>query len=304
MHSSSRLPLLVAIVGPTASGKTDCGIRLAEQFNSEILSCDSRQVYRELKIGAASPSDEQLARVSHHMVGCCSVADYFNASMYEGAAISLLQAKFEGKGIMFLVGGSGLYVDAVLNGIDDLPSVPAEIRSYFLSVFESEGLSGLQNRLLQADSEYYSQVDLNNPKRLLKALEVTTITGKPYSSYLKGKPKSRPFRTLLVGLDPGRSELYQSINQRALAMMDAGLVDEVSSLLKYRQLNALNTVGYKEIFDFLDGKTNLQEAVVLIQNSTRRYARKQMTWFRRYPDIRWFHPSEIDQIAQWINQNR
>lgn len=295
-------PLLVAVLGPTGSGKTKLTIDLAKYFGSEILSCDSRQIYSELKIGAASPSQAELEAVPHHFVGCCSVSDYYNASMFELQALQLLQQKFEHHQLMFMTGGSGLYIDAVINGIDDLPTIKTEVRQYFLDIYQSEGIEGLRLRLSEDDPEYFREVDSNNPKRMLKALEVTATAGRPYSSFLTGRQRIRPFRTLMLGLDPGRDNLYHRINQRVLDMVASGLVDEVKSLLPFRHTNALNTVGYKEIFEFIDNKVTLEDAVSLIQNSTRRYARKQMTWLRRYPELIWTDPQDVCGIIKRIEE--
>lgn len=297
---------LVVIAGPTAVGKTDLCIRLAQHFGSEIVSADSRQIYKELKIGTAIPSQDQLKQVQHHFIGNKSIQDYYNASKYEFEVLDLLRTLFQKHKIIILTGGSGLYIDALCYGIDDLPDVDPEIRQSLMEKYANEGIESLRKMLKKLDPEHYDQVDLKNHKRLLKALEVCIQTGKPYTSFLTRNNKTRDFNIILIGLNRYREELYNRINQRTIQMIDDGLVAEVQSILSLlpncRELNALNTVGYKEIFAHLDGMINLEKAIDLIQRNTRKYARKQITWFRKYKDMKWFHPDDINQIIDHIKR--
>ncbi len=295
-------PLLVVISGPTASGKTSLAIELAQHFGSEIISADSRQIYREMRIGTAVPSPQELAAVKHHFIQTKSIHDYYNAFMYETEVLALLEELFQRMNPVIMAGGSGLYIDAVCRGIDDIPTVDPEVRQQLRAVYAREGLEGLRRRLREADPAYYRRADLNNPMRLLKALEVTLQSGRPYSSFLTRTPRPRPFRILKAGLDLPRSELYDRINRRVTTMIEAGLVDEARRLLPHRHLTALNTVGYKEIFDHLDGRLSLDEAAERIRANTRKYARKQLTWFRKDPQIRWFRPDEKEKIIEWIDK--
>ncbi len=293
---------LVIICGPTASGKTALAIEVARHFGTEIISADSRQIYREMRIGTAVPSPEELAAVKHHFIRTKSIFDYYNAFMYETEVLALLEDLFRRMNPVVMAGGSGMYIDAVCHGIDDIPTVDPAVRQQMLVFYEQEGLEGLRRRLREVDPEYYGQVDLNNPKRLLKALEISVQSGRPYSSFLTRTRKERPFRTLKVGLDLPRQELYDRINRRVLQMVEEGLTEEARRLLPHRHTNALNTVGYKEIFDHLDGKITLDEAIERIRANTRKYARKQLTWFRRDPEIRWFRPEEKEKVIEWIKR--
>jgi len=272
---------LIFIVGPTAIGKTSAAIKLAQYFNTEIISCDSRQIYNEMSIGTAKPTPEELASAKHHFIGIKSVADYYNASMYELEANVLIAELFTKYDKLIVVGGSGLYVDALLYGIDDLPTIESEIRDELQTKFENEGIESLRFMLKKLDPVTYEKVDLKNHKRILKSLEVTIQTGKPYSSFLTGNKKERNFVPKTFVLDMQREKLYERINKRVEMMIEDGLVEEVKNLIEYRDKTPLRTIGYKEIFDYMDGKTSLDEAVTLIQNSTRRYSRKQISWFKR-----------------------
>ncbi len=292
--------LLIIITGPTAVGKTSVALEVAKYFGTEIISADSRQIYREMRIGTAVPAPEELAAVKHHFIRNKSVFDYYNAFMYETEVLALLEELFPRLNPVVMAGGSGLYIDAVCHGIDDIPTVDQKVRKQMKEFYNREGLEGLQQMLKKRDPGYYQRVDLHNPKRLLKALEISVQTGRPYSSFLTRTRKERPFRILKAGLDLPRQELYDRINRRVLQMIEAGLVEEAQSLLPHRHLNALNTVGYKEIFDHLEGKLSLDEAIERIQANTRKYARKQLTWFRKDPDIRWFAPNKTEDIIQWI----
>ena len=296
-------PWLITIVGPTAVGKTSLAIDFAEKLGTEIISCDSRLIYRELIVGAARPTDEQLNHISHHFIAIRSVKDYYNASMFETESLQLLKQLFEKHQAVIMTGGSGLYVDAVINGIDDFPTTDPEVRQQLLKLFEKEGIEGLRNQLKRVDPVYYSQVDLRNSKRILKALEVNIMTGRPYSSFLLKTRKERPFNILKIALNLDRKELHQRINLRVDEMVKKGLVEEAKSLFALKNLNALNTVGYKEMFDHLDGKQTLEVAIELIKRNTRRYARRQISYFSRDKEYHWFHPDEKEKILNYILEN-
>jgi tRNA dimethylallyltransferase len=293
---------LIIIAGPTAVGKTDTAIRLARHFGTEIINADSRQVYREMKTGTAVPSALQLAQARHHLVGHRSIHEYYNASLFELEAIKILDGLFAHHHVAILAGGSGMYIDAVCHGIDDIPSVDPEIRDRLNRLYLEQGLAGIQSRLLAADPEYYKKADLNNPKRILKALEISEMTGRPYSSFLTGHAKQRSFLPLQICLDIPREELHANINRRVESMLADGLVEEARRLYPYRGLNALNTVGYKELFDYFDNKCSLDEAVQKIKDHTRQYARRQLTWFRRQKDTKWFSPDEDELILKFLNE--
>ena len=293
---------LVILAGPTAVGKTDLAIQLAIGLQTEIINADSRQVYREMRIGTAVPADSDLARVKHHCLLHKSIHDRYNASMFELEVTDLLPALFSKADAVIMAGGSGMYINAVCQGIDDIPDVDPALRERLLAEFENEGLAVLKARLRQADPAYYSRVDLNNPKRILKALEITEMTGRPYSSFLTGKSKPREFNIIRVGLDRPRSEIHERINRRVDAMMEAGLVSEAKELYPFRQLNALNTVGYKEIFDYIDSGHSIEMAVEQIKGHTRQYARRQLTWFRRDQHMQWFHPDNADGVMAHIEK--
>jgi len=291
---------LVTIVGPTAVGKTAVAIAMAKYFNTEIISADSRQFYREMKIGTAIPSAEQLAAVRHHFIGNRSVQEYYNASMYECEVLALLDGLFDRYDVIIMAGGSGMYIDAVCNGIDDFPAVNALVRENLKSAFQQKGIDWLRSQLKESDPAYYSQVDLSNPKRLLKALEIITMTGRPYSSFLTRQKKERDFGIIQTGLNIERKQLYENINLRVENMIRKGLVEEAKALHPFRKLNALETVGYKEIFDHLEGKTSLKEAIDLIKRHSRQYARRQLTWFRKNKHVRWYSPDEPDAMIGYI----
>ena len=291
---------LVTIVGPTAVGKTAVAIAMAKYFNTEIINADSRQFYREMKIGTAIPSAGQLAAVRHHFIGNRSVQEYYNASMYEYEVLALLTELFDRYDVIIMAGGSGMYIDAVCNGIDDFPAVNALVRENLKSAFQQKGIDWLKSQLKESDPAYYSQVDLNNPKRLLKALEIITMTGRPYSSFLTRQKKERNFGIIQTGLNIERKQLYENINLRVENMIRKGLVEEAKALHPFRKLNALETVGYKEIFDHLEGKTTLEEAIDLIKRHTRQYARRQLTWFRKNKNVHWFSPDEQEAMIGYI----
>jgi tRNA dimethylallyltransferase len=291
---------LVVIVGPTAIGKTDLAIDIAKKLNTEIISCDSRQIYKEMRIGTARPSEEQLLQVKHHLIATQSIYDYYNASMFEFAVLDLLSELFKIKQTAVMVGGSGMYVDAVCNGIDDLPTIDQEIRQNILERFKNEGIANLRQELLKVDPEYCATADIRNPKRIFKALEVFYMTGKPYSGFLTKEKRRRDFNIVKIGLNRDRQELYDIIDKRVDLMVAEGLVDEAKNLLLAKNLNALNTVGYKEIFYYFDGQSTLEEATILIKRNTRRFAKRQLTWFNRDKEINWFHPEQKEQIIDFI----
>jgi tRNA dimethylallyltransferase len=291
---------LIVILGPTAVGKTRTAIEVARNFNTEIISCDSRQIYRELKIGTAVPSESELAEVKHHFIQNKSIYDYYNASMFEFEVMDLLDTLYGKYKYVLMVGGSGLYINAVCYGIDDLPAVDADLRKELLEKYKTEGIESIRKQLRLLDPGYYSRVDLKNHKRILKAIEVCLMTGRPYSSFLKNSKKDRPFKILKIGLSVNREELYERINKRVDRMIEEGLPDEARQYYKDRHLNALNTVGYKELFDYFDKKITFEEAVSLIKRNTRNYARKQLTWFKKQKDITWFGPDETGKIIEYI----
>ncbi len=295
-------PLLVVLAGPTASGKTSLCIRLAHHFSTEIISADSRQIYKELCIGVARPTREQLNEVQHYFIGTVSIHEYYNASIFETEALQVLTRLFETRPLVLMTGGSGLYIDAICKGIDDLPAIREEIRNELLEEYKSKGKIYLQEELRKADPVFFSKADIHNPKRILKALEVFRQTGRPYSSFLTGSAKQRPFRIVKIALEIPRQELYQRINDRTDTMMLQGLEEEARSLYPFRNLNALNTVGYKELFGYFDGTYDKNEAIRLIKRNTRRYARRQLTWFRNDKEYQWFSPSEPHTIIQFIEE--
>jgi tRNA dimethylallyltransferase len=295
------LPRLIIIAGPTAVGKTTVAINLALALKTEIINADSRQVYREMIIGTAAPSEKEQSIVRHHFAGHRSICDPYNASMFEQEVISFLGKQFKDKATVIMAGGSGLYIDAVCNGIDDLPSVDQNTRSTVLNEFHKHGLEGIRLKLKQTDPEYYNRVDLSNPKRIMKALEISLMTGKPYSAFLTGKPKERNFSIIRIALDLPRQLLHERINLRVDQMMENGLLEEAKSLYPYRHLNALNTVGYKELFSYLEGSISLPDAITKIKDHSRQYARRQLTWFRRDKNFQWFQPTELEKILDFIN---
>jgi tRNA dimethylallyltransferase len=291
---------LIALVGPTAVGKTALGIELSRYFKTEIISADSRQIFRELHIGTASPSAEELNLAKHHFIKNKSVSDYYNASMFESEVLDLLENLFKQYNIVLLVGGSTLYVDALCRGIDDLPAVDLKLREQITEQYKAEGIEFLRNQLKLLDPEHYNRVDLRNPNRMMKAIEVSLMTGKPYSTFLTSPQKERDFNIVKLGINRERQELFDRINKRVDQMIAYGLVEEVKSLEPYRHTNALKTVGYREIFDYLDGKISLGQAVDQIKTNTRRYAKRQITWFSREKELRWFHPDQRDEIIDYI----
>lgn len=293
---------LIVITGPTAVGKTDLCMQIAQRLGIPIINADSRQLFRELKIGTASPTDEQLQRVRHYFVGTLSIGDYYSASMYEQEVTDLLKELFKDSDYALLSGGSMMYIDAVCNGIDDIPTVDDVTRATMKRRLAEEGLEALVAELKQLDPEHYEVVDRQNPRRVVHALEICHMTGKTYTSFRKAVKRQHPFSIVKIGLNREREELYHRINLRVDLMMKEGLLEEVKSMLPYRTENALNTVGYKELFNYFDGVWNLDEAVERIKGNTRRYARKQLTWFKRDEQMRWFHPDNQESIMNYIFQ--
>ena len=294
---------LIVLLGPTATGKTKMAIELARYFDTEIISADSRQFYREMKIGTAAPTDRELSTVKHHFIGSLSIKDYYNASMFEEEVLRLLPDLFAKNHLVLMAGGSGLYIDAVCTGIDELPTIDPEIRKEFQQLYQAEGIEGLRRSLKMVDPGSYERIDLRNPNRILKALEVSRMTGKPYSTFLTSGKKERPFEILKIGLNLPREELYNRINQRVDKMVHNGLVEEARDLYKYKELNALNTVGYKELFSHFEGEISLDKAIELIKRNTRRFAKRQLTWFQRDKNIQWFQPHQKDQILRWVDKS-
>lgn len=294
---------LVIITGPTGIGKTAVAIQLAKYFDSEIISADSRQLFKELYIGTATPNPHELSEVKHHFIQSHSIADNYNASRYENEALQLINELFIKTNLLFLTGGSMLYINAVCNGIDEMPDADPEIRLYLKSKFENEGIESLRLQLKQLDPNYYQNVDLKNPNRIIHALEISLTTGKPYSSFRTNPKKIRPFKIIKIGLDCDRQILHNRINTRVDKMIAEGLESEAKNLLAHRNLNALNTVGYRELFDYFDGKISLDTAIELIKRNSRRYARKQLIWFRNDPQIKWFFPENVTEIVKYIELN-
>lgn len=275
---------------------------LAKHFNIPIINADSRQIYRELKIGTARPSNKQMSEVKHYFVGTLGMDDYYSASLYEQQVLTLLDEIFKTSDYALLSGGSMMYIDAVCNGIDDIPTIDDETRATLKNRLLMEGLESLCEELRQRDPEYYEIVDKHNPRRVVHALEICVMTGKPYSSFRKQEKKVRPFRIIKIGLTRPREELYKRINRRVDKMMKDGLLEEAKEMYPKREVNALNTVGYKELFEYLKGKWTLHEAVERIKGNTRRYARKQLTWYKKDEQIRWFHPDDKEDIISYIEQ--
>lgn len=292
---------LITVVGPTAIGKTALAIQIAKYFETEIISADSRQFYNEMSIGTAKPTAEELNSVRHHFINSHSIKNEFTVGDFEHAALKCLNKIYERHPTAVLVGGSGLFVKAITEGFDDLPKAPAEVRNELNNIYLQQGITKLQEKLKEADPDYYAMVDIQNPQRLIRALEVSLTTGKPFSSFRSSTKKTRPFRSIKIGLSLDRKTLYDQINSRVDQMMTAGLLEEVKKLVSARKYNALNTVGYSEIFDFLEGKRTLDEAVAMIKQNTRRFAKRQLTWFRKDQEVEWFTPDQFPDIVNYIN---
>jgi tRNA dimethylallyltransferase len=292
--------LLIVIAGPTAAGKTTLAISLARHFKTEIISADSRQFFHEMPVGTAAPTAQEQSCVKHHLVGHLSVTENYNVSRFETDALELAEQLFHQHPVVVVVGGSGLYINAICHGIDLLPDPDPEIRLALKHTLDSEGITALQDELEQLDPVYARQVDRANPARLMRALEICRATGVPYSSLRSNKPKPRNFRIVRIGVELPREELYQRINNRVDAMMQAGLFEEALALYPHRHLNALNTVGYKELFDHFAGLTSLAHAVEKIKIHSRRYAKRQLTWFKKDPGFVWFGPGEVEAILRFV----
>ncbi|MCD7935538.1 MAG: tRNA (adenosine(37)-N6)-dimethylallyltransferase MiaA [Tannerellaceae bacterium] len=294
------MPTLIILLGPTGVGKTELSLRIAEHFDSPVVSADSRQLYKEIPIGTAAPTAAQRQRVKHYMVGTLDLTDYYSASQYETDVLHLLDTLFPDHPVVVMTGGSMMYLDAVSKGIDDIPTILPEIRETIYKEFEESGLAPLLAELKQVDPVHYEEVDRNNYKRVIHAVEICRQTGRPYSSFRTKTKKERPFRMVKIGLTRDREELCERINLRVGQMMQEGLLEEAKKVFPYRQLNSLNTVGYKELFQYLEGNWPLDFAVEKIKRNSRVYARKQMTWFKRDPEIRWFHPEDSEGILTYI----
>ena len=293
---------LITLLGPTGVGKTELSLKVAERLGSPIISSDSRQLYRELPIGTAAPTPEQQARVKHYFVGTLGLTDYYSASQFETDVLALLTQLHATVPSVVMSGGSMMYIDAVCKGIDDIPTVTPEIREAIYQQFAQEGLAPILEELKAADPKHYEEVDRQNYKRVIHAVEICRMTGKPYSSFRTHTIKSRPFRIIKIGLTRDREELYDRINRRVDQMMEEGLLEEARRVYPYRALNALNTVGYKELFNYLSGEWTLDVAIEKIKRNSRVYARKQMTWFKHDPAIQWFHPDEEAALFQYLTQ--
>lgn len=290
---------LIVITGPTGVGKTEVTLRIAEHFNVPVINADSRQIFSEIPIGTAAPTAEQQLRVQHYFVGNHHLEDYYSASLYEQDVLNIINSQHTP--ISLLSGGSMMYIDAVCNGIDDIPTILPEIREEMMRRLETEGLEQMCNLLRELDPEHWNIVDRNNPRRVIHALEICIQTGKTYTSFRSNTIKERPFNIIKVGLNRDRDELYNRINQRVLDMIEEGMIEEALQVYPKRTLNSLNTVGYKELFEYLDGLTTLDEAIFKIQSNTRRYARKQLTWYKKDTAFQWFNPDNIEEILNYIH---
>ncbi|PKP31762.1 MAG: tRNA (adenosine(37)-N6)-dimethylallyltransferase MiaA [Bacteroidetes bacterium HGW-Bacteroidetes-17] len=289
---------LIVIAGPTAVGKTDFAIQLAKYLETEIISADSRQMYKELTIGTAKPDTEQLKQVKHHFVDNISIHDYYSAARFELEVMELLSSLFKDRDYVVMVGGSGLYIDAVCEGIDELPDIDENLRKKLNLLYKNEGLEAIRNRLKELDPEFYEIIDQSNPKRIIRALEVCMATGIKYSEQRTNIKKKREFEIIKVALNSDRKILYDRINERVDQMINDGLIEEAECLYDFRNLNALNTVGYKELFDYFSADITLEKAIENIKTSSRRYAKRQLTWFRKNPSYQWFHPSELEKVIK------
>ncbi|WP_128331738.1 tRNA (adenosine(37)-N6)-dimethylallyltransferase MiaA [Apibacter sp. HY039] len=300
LSNSDKSKILFSVIGPTAIGKTRLSIDIAQHLNTEIISCDSRQFYKEMKIGTAFPTKEELNAVPHHFIGNLSILQEYSVGEYEKEAITKITNLFQNYNQVVMVGGSGLYEKAVNEGLDEFPHADSKIKASLIEELESKGIEYLQEKLLKVDPEYYYQVDVHNPSRIIRALEVYEQTGKPYSAFRKNNKKSRNFTSIKIGLTAPREIIYDRINQRVDKMMQQGLLEEVRELLPYRNTNALLTVGYRELFDFLDGVLSLEKAIEEIKKNSRRYAKRQLTWYRRDNSVHWFEYDETESIIDFV----
>jgi len=292
---------LIVLLGPTGVGKTDLSINIAKHFNTVISSSDSRQVYREMSIGTAVPDKEQLKAVKHHFIHTHSIHDYFSCWECEKQTLALLSDLFREKDQVLLVGGSMMYIDAVCNGIDEIPTIDPDLRKDIFSRYETEGIESIRMQLKQLDPVFYNQVDLKNDKRVIHAVEICLMAGKPYSELRTNSRKQRDFKIIKIGLNRDRQELYDRINLRVDQMIAEGLVDEARAVYQYRHYNSLNTVGYKELFEYFDENIDLEKAIELIKRNSRRYAKRQLSWFNRDKEIEWFHPDQENEILEYLN---
>lgn len=290
---------LIVITGPTGVGKTEATLRIAEHFNIPVINADSRQIFSEIPIGTAAPTAEQQQRVHHYFVGNHHLEDYYSASLYEQEVLNIINNQHAP--ISLLSGGSMMYIDAVCNGIDDIPTIRPEIREEMMKRLETEGLEQMCKLLHELDPEHWEIVDRNNPRRVIHALEICIQTGKTYTSFRTNTIKKRPFNIIKIGLNRNRDELYSRINQRVLNMIEEGMIEEAQKVYPKRSLNSLNTVGYKELFEYLDGLTTLDEAIFKIQSNTRKYARKQLTWYKKDVSFQWFNPDNVEEILNYIH---
>ena len=295
---------LVVLLGPTGVGKTEVALQIAEHLQSPIINADSRQLFAEIPIGTAAPTKEQQERVKHYFVGTLHLSDYYSAAKYEEDVLQLLNQLFNQQQMALLSGGSMMYIDAVCQGIDDIPTVDEATRRLLKRKLETEGLDALVAELKVKDPEHYKIVDLHNPRRVIHALEICHMTGNTYTSYRKNTKKIRPFNIVKIGLNRPREEMYERINNRVLEMMNQGLIEEAKAVYPQKGLNALNTVGYKELFANFDGDISLDDAILKIQSNTRQYMRKQVTWFKRDNQIKWFSPTNIEEIINYIDDQR
>lgn len=292
---------LFVIVGPTGVGKTSLCVKIAEKLNTVIINADSRQIFKEIPVGTAAPTKDERKLIKHFFVGNLHINEYYNASMYENDVLRLLNVLFKYKDNVILSGGSMMYIDAVCKGIDDIPSVDDTIRKTIQERFNNEGIEKISEELATLDPEYFDIVDRKNPKRVIHALEICLSTGKTYTSFRKNTIKERPFRIIKIGLNRERQELYNRIDLRVEQMINDGLIQEALNVYQYRHLNALNTVGYKEMFEYLDGLSTLENTIFRIKCNTHKYCRKQLTWFKRDKDIHWFSPDNVEEIINYIN---
>jgi tRNA dimethylallyltransferase len=292
---------LLIITGPTGAGKTAISVAAAKHFGCEIISCDSRQFYREIPLGTAAPDTDQLSQVKHHFIASLSVSDYYSASLFEQDVLKLLPGLFKKNSLVIMTGGSGMYIDAVCAGIDDIPDTDPMIREKYIKKYREEGIESLRAELKLLDPDHYKKVDLRNYKRIIRALEICATTGMPYSSFMKKTKRVRDFRIIKTGITLPRDLLFDRINRRVDKMMESGLEEEARKVYGLRHLNALNTVGYKELFDYFDGKTSLEKAVELIKRNSRRYAKRQLTWWSRDESIKWFSAEQAEEFIAWVS---
>ena len=292
--------ILIVLVGPTGVGKTDISIDIARYFKSEIISADSRQFFREMKIGTAVPTEQQLKTIKHYFIGFLSIKDYYSSSLFERDVLELLPKLFSKNNIIMMSGGSGMYIDSVCNGIDDIPDVDPDVREKYIDQYNAEGIEGLRVTLKLLDPEHYANVDLKNYKRIIRALEICDTAGRPYSSFLKKQKRERDFGIIKIGLERPREDLYKRINSRVDNMVAMGLKNEAKQLYEFRNLNALKSVGYREFFDAFEGNISEEKAIELIKRNSRRYAKRQLTWWGKDKDIKWLNPEHTQDIIQFI----